>query len=309
MTNITISNRRLNLVVLSIVCLGGFNAACSFDRAKSKGNQQSAPTDTPPPPAQTGSGDAKSGGAVSLTMPNLTPGSTATTITVSLTMSDAPNGGGAPMSVSFPISSAPSMSIPNIPAGNYTITVSALDAAGQTLQEGTTQLTITDGATTVANATLHASSKGNLTVVITPDPAPSPGNECGPAPGMPNALCSDGKTLSGPGPCVKQPDGTFAWTFTSCPKLTPSPDNQCGPAPGMPNYLCSDGKTIGGPGPCVKKSDGSFGWSFTTCPATASQGMPCGGNTNNPAQCASGLTCKPAPGATVPFGDVGGTCQ
>jgi hypothetical protein len=39
------------------------------------------------------------------------------------------------------------------------------------------------------------------------------------------------------------------------------------------------------------------------------EGGMCGGNTNRPCSCATGLTCKARPGSTLPFGDVGGTCQ
>lgn len=39
------------------------------------------------------------------------------------------------------------------------------------------------------------------------------------------------------------------------------------------------------------------------------EGEHCGGNTRFPCTCATGLTCTATPGSTLPFGDVGGTCQ
>ncbi len=41
---------------------------------------------------------------------------------------------------------------------------------------------------------------------------------CGPALGMPNKLCSDGVTVSGPtGKCLKNADGTCGWEIVGCP--------------------------------------------------------------------------------------------
>ena len=43
-------------------------------------------------------------------------------------------------------------------------------------------------------------------------------SECGPALGMPNYLCPDGKTSSGPtGNCLRNPDGTCGWEIADCP--------------------------------------------------------------------------------------------
>jgi len=42
-------------------------------------------------------------------------------------------------------------------------------------------------------------------------------DDCGPKPGMPNKLCSDGVTMSGPGDCVLNEDGTCAWEIIECP--------------------------------------------------------------------------------------------
>ncbi|MFK7987440.1 MAG: Kazal-type serine protease inhibitor domain-containing protein [Sandaracinaceae bacterium] len=41
--------------------------------------------------------------------------------------------------------------------------------------------------------------------------------ECGPRPGAPNALCEDGVTVSGPGECVRDEEGTCGWEMTECP--------------------------------------------------------------------------------------------
>lgn len=41
---------------------------------------------------------------------------------------------------------------------------------------------------------------------------------CGPALGMPNRICPDGVTVSGPtGECLQNPDGTCGWEVKSCP--------------------------------------------------------------------------------------------
>ena len=42
-------------------------------------------------------------------------------------------------------------------------------------------------------------------------------SECGPALGMPNYLCPDGKTTAGPGRCLRQSDGKCGWEVISCP--------------------------------------------------------------------------------------------
>jgi len=41
--------------------------------------------------------------------------------------------------------------------------------------------------------------------------------ECGPAPGMPNYLCTDGKTVAGPGKCLRHADGKCGWEVINCP--------------------------------------------------------------------------------------------
>jgi hypothetical protein len=42
-------------------------------------------------------------------------------------------------------------------------------------------------------------------------------HECGPAPGMPNQQCPDGKTVAGPF-CDRNTDGSCSWKIISCPK-------------------------------------------------------------------------------------------
>jgi hypothetical protein len=47
---------------------------------------------------------------------------------------------------------------------------------------------------------------------------PCPELECGPALGMPNKLCADGKTMSGPtGKCLRNTDGSCGWEVLGCP--------------------------------------------------------------------------------------------
>ncbi|MFA6158337.1 MAG: hypothetical protein WC763_01800 [Candidatus Paceibacterota bacterium] len=38
-------------------------------------------------------------------------------------------------------------------------------------------------------------------------------------------------------------------------------------------------------------------------------GEACGGNKKDAMKCAAGYRCEPAPGARLPFGDVGGICM
>jgi hypothetical protein len=49
-------------------------------------------------------------------------------------------------------------------------------------------------------------------------PAPCPPEKCGPALGMPNTFCPDGKTVAGPsGRCLMSADGTCGWERVECP--------------------------------------------------------------------------------------------
>lgn len=41
--------------------------------------------------------------------------------------------------------------------------------------------------------------------------------DCGPAPGLPNSLCSDGSTAGPTGRCVRNDEGVCGWEITSCP--------------------------------------------------------------------------------------------
>ncbi|MFO0723031.1 MAG: hypothetical protein U1E65_04540 [Myxococcota bacterium] len=43
--------------------------------------------------------------------------------------------------------------------------------------------------------------------------------ECGPAPGLPTVMCSDGST-AGPGPCHRRADGSCGYDITQCPTTT-----------------------------------------------------------------------------------------
>lgn len=56
----------------------------------------------------------------------------------------------------------------------------------------------------------------------TPTPLPAPicsATDCGPALGMPNYLCPDGKTIAGPtGKCLADSAGKCAWEVITCPK-------------------------------------------------------------------------------------------
>ncbi|MBI2652599.1 hypothetical protein HYX00_03990 [Candidatus Woesearchaeota archaeon] len=49
-------------------------------------------------------------------------------------------------------------------------------------------------------------------------------SDCGPALGMPNYLCSDGKTTAGPtGRCLRHADGRCGWEIVNCPTTTTCP--------------------------------------------------------------------------------------
>lgn len=68
--------------------------------------------------------------------------------------------------------------------------------------------------------------------------------QCGPAPAMPNYVCSDG-TVAGPtGQCVRNDQNVCVWEITSCPS-TPTPlppgGEQCG------NVVCGQGQVCCNP--------------------------------------------------------------
>jgi hypothetical protein len=73
-----------------------------------------------------------------------------------------------------------------------------------------------------------------------PCPAECTNEQCGPAPGMPNYLCSDGVTTAGPGPCVRT-NGVCGWKIISCPS-----DGVACPADAK---LCPDGSYVSRTGP------------------------------------------------------------
>lgn len=85
-----------------------------------------------------------------------------------------------------------------------------------------------------------------------PDKPSSPGDveaptctadDCGPPPGMPNTLCPDGVTMSGPGECVPSEYGC-AWEIVSCPSDTPDkPDKPPVTCGGIGGIQCPDGQT------------------------------------------------------------------
>jgi hypothetical protein len=74
---------------------------------------------------------------------------------------------------------------------------------------------------TVSGPTGRCLDKGGVCgweVISCPATGPScsaPG-ACGPALGMPNYLCPDGKTVAGPGACIDK-GGTCGWDIVSCP--------------------------------------------------------------------------------------------
>jgi len=92
---------------------------------------------------------------------------------------------------------------------------------------------------------------------------------------MPNVVCSDGKTVAGPGACVRQPDGKCGWEIVQCPPLptpVPPPVTVCKPgdckgAIPMFQILCSDGSHAGYTGQCVLQSSGQCDWQYVTCPS------------------------------------------
>lgn len=88
--------------------------------------------------------------------------------------------------------------------------------------------------------------------------------QCGPKPGMPNTLCADGKTMSGPGDCVPDASGVCGWEIKTCPS-----DGAAGSGTGVvcaaDVMTCPDGSTVSRTGPdCA----------FAPCPSkTGSSGV------------------------------------
>jgi hypothetical protein len=121
-------------------------------------------------------------------------------------------------------------------------------------------------------------------------PTPGPGacdakGACGPALGMPNYLCADGKTVGGPtGRCLDR-GGVCGWEVLDCPKPTPC---DCGPAPAIAK-ACADGKSVS---PVCKPSSvpgGGCGWVFPDCPPPPPPPPP-------PGKCDAKGACGPALG-------------
>ena len=62
--------------------------------------------------------------------------------------------------------------------------------------------------------------------------------DCGPKPGMPNEICPDGVTMSGPGECIATEYGC-AWDIVQCPKAD-GVGETCG---GISGKQCPVGQT------------------------------------------------------------------
>jgi hypothetical protein len=70
-----------------------------------------------------------------------------------------------------------------------------------------------------------------------PPPTTCKATDCGPALGMPNYLCPDGKTVAGPtGKCLASATGTCGWEVVTCP---PTPPATC-IRTGCSGTVCSD---------------------------------------------------------------------
>ena len=114
-------------------------------------------------------------------------------------------------------------------------------------------------------------------IVTCPPPAQNNGceeKECGPRPAIANAMCPDGKTMAGPGECVRQANGRCGYQIISC--RVPAQNNdceekECGMRPEMPSAVCPDGKTIAGPGPCIRQPTGQCAWTILRCPTLPAQ--------------------------------------
>ena len=126
-------------------------------------------------------------------------------------------------------------------------------------------------------------ANGCDTCQCNPPPTPTscdPSKCPAPAPGAPNYVCPDGRTIAGPA-CVTQVSGTCGWVFISCPP-------QC-----VQNVLCIKGDH----------------WDRQLCKCVpdacvSQEGGPCGGFVAHPCTCAPGLECV---SSGIP--DVGGTCK
>ena len=136
-----------------------------------------------------------------------------------------------------------------------------------------------DGKTTSGPTGCEKQKDGSCswTMVDCPPPVlgdPCSESECGPKPGMANGMCSDGKTVSGVGPCIRQADLKCGWTFVTCPdnpgqnagQNSACRPEECGPQIKAIATICPDGKTVSGPGSCERTKDGGCAWTMATCP-------------------------------------------
>lgn len=86
-------------------------------------------------------------------------------------------------------------------------------------------------------------------------------SSCGPALGMANYICPDGKTIAGPtGQCISTTaDPACHWEVISCPAAcTPA---ECGPEPMIAVKTCDGGVA----NPVCERVNGVCGWHITTC--------------------------------------------
>jgi hypothetical protein len=138
---------------------------------------------------------------------------------------------------------------------------------------------------------LANSTTGNCAWEITTCPTPAPvcdAAKCGPALGMPNKLCEDGKTMSGPtGRCLADSAGKCGWEIIECPPTpvcfgicVPNVQSGC-----RANTDCPSGQT------CEIACEG---WGCATACACASTDPTCNCQpSTTPCSCpASDPTCK-----------------
>ena len=106
--------------------------------------------------------------------------------------------------------------------------VFSLPITGNVIEISAKQTTITQAPAVACSAPVCNSGNpvdtgrkdSNGCVVYACDKSECEKSECGPELGMPNSLCSDGKTTSGPsGRCLRNPDGKCGWEVISCPPI------------------------------------------------------------------------------------------
>ena len=200
----------------------------------------------------------------------------------------------------------------DVPLGNDVDARGSADVASTTTKDSASTTTKDSASTT----TKDSGGQGACTSSDCPAPAP----------GAPNVLCSDGKTIGGPA-CERSDTGQCAWVIVSCPVPDAAPDapvvsgdsggqgactsQECpSPAPGTPNILCSDGKTVGGP-VCERSTTGQCAWVIVSCPVPdAAPDTPAiAGDSGGQGACASSECPSPAPTAPTVLcsdGTIGG---